>query len=175
MVNLTESEQRLIEAIQGGLPLVSRPYAAVGEQIGLTEVEVIASLAHLIQTGVIKRLGIVVRHRQLGYRANAMVVWDVPDAQVTAIGQQIGQFDGVSLCYRRARHLPEWPYNLYCMIHGKDRNAVLRDLDKLIAIYNLSHISHQVLFSRRCFKQSGACYTFRSAAIYPPQRAAIGG
>ena len=175
MVNLTESEQRLIEAIQGGLPLVSRPYAAVGEQIGLTEVEVIASLAHLIQIGVIKRLGIVVRHRQLGYRANAMVVWDVPDAQVTAIGQQIGQFDGVSLCYRRARHLPEWPYNLYCMIHGKDRNAVLRDLDKLIAIYNLSHISHQVLFSRRCFKQSGACYTFRSAAIYPPQRAAIGG
>ena len=175
MVNLTESEQRLIEAIQGGLPLVSRPYAAVGEQIGLTEAEVIASLAHLIQIGVIKRLGIVVRHRQLGYRANAMVVWDVHDAQVTAIGQQIGQFDGVSLCYRRARHLPEWPYNLYCMIHGKDRNAVLRDLDKLIAIYNLSHISHQVLFSRRCFKQSGACYTFRSAAIYPPQRAAVGG
>ncbi|NJO15447.1 MAG: Lrp/AsnC family transcriptional regulator [Thioploca sp.] len=175
MDNLTESEQRLIETIQGGLPLVARPYAAVGEQIGLTEAEVIASLAHLIQIGVIKRLGIVVRHRQLGYRANAMVVWDVPDAQVTAIGQQLGQFDGVSLCYRRARHLPEWPYNLYCMIHGKDRNAVLRDLDKLIAIYNLSHIPHQVLFSRRCFKQSGACYTFRSVTICLPQRAAGGG
>lgn len=175
MDNLTEPEQRLIAAIQSGLPLVSRPYAAVGEPIGLTETEVIASLSYLLQIGVIKRLGIVVRHRQLGYRANAMVVWDIPDAQVTAIGQQIGQFAGVSLCYCRARHLPEWPYNLYCMIHGKDRNAVLRDLDKLIATYDLSHISHQVLFSRRCFKQSGACYTLPPPKICPPQRAVAGG
>jgi siroheme decarboxylase len=174
MDNLTKAEQRLIEAIQGGLPLVSRPYAVIGEQLGLTEVEVIAGLSHLIQVGVIKRFGIVVRHRQLGYRANAMVVWNIPDAQVTEMGQQLGQFEGISLCYRRARHLPEWPYNLYCMIHGKDRNAVLRDLDKLIATYDLSHIPHQVLFSRRCFKQSGACYTFQPAKVCP-QRAAVGG
>jgi siroheme decarboxylase len=174
MDNLTKAEQQLIEAIQGGLPLVSRPYAVIGEQLGLTEAEVIAGLSHLIQVSVIKRFGIVVRHRQLGYRANAMVVWNIPDAQVTEMGQQLGQFEGISLCYRRARHLHEWPYNLYCMIHGKDRNAVLRDLDKLIATNDLSHIPHQVLFSRRCFKQSGACYTFQPRKICP-QLAVAGG
>ena len=150
------SNQRLIEAIQGGLPLVSRPYAAIGERIGMNEAEVINRLSHL--RGVIKRLGVVVCHRKLGYRANAMVVWDVPDEQVADVGQQLGQLDCVTLCYHRARHLPDWPFNLFCMIHGKDRNRVLDKLDRLVEQCHLSHIPHQVLFSRRCFKQRGAIY-----------------
>jgi len=160
-------DQLLIEAIQDGLPLVSRPYAAIGERIGMSEAEVIYRLSYLQQTGVIKRLGVVVYHRKLGYRANAMVVWDVPDDQVASIGKQIGQFDFVTLCYRRARNLPQWPYNLFGMIHGKDRNMVLDKLDALIKQCDLTHIPHQVLFSRHCFKQRGATYTHRLPQKFP--------
>ena len=154
-------DQLLIEAIQNGLPLVSRPYAAIGKRIGMSESEVLARLSRLLKTGAIKRFGVVVRHRKLGYCANAMVVWNIPDEQVTSLGQQLGQFDCVTLCYRRARHLPDWPYNLYCMIHGKDRNTVLDKLDGIIEQCDLTDIPHQVLFSRRCFKQRGAIYTPR--------------
>ncbi|MBE9563129.1 MAG: AsnC family protein [Proteobacteria bacterium] len=154
-----KTDQLLIKMIQNGLPLVSHPYAAIGEQIGLTEAEVIAKLNNLIDTGVIKRFGIVVYHRKLGYQANAMVVWDIPDTEVDLIGQKLGQYEFVTLCYRRSRHLPDWPYNLYCMIHGMDKNVVLQELAKLIEQCNLSRFPHQVLFSKHCFKQRGAYYS----------------
>jgi DNA-binding Lrp family transcriptional regulator len=158
-------DQLLIEAIQDGLPLVPHPYAAIGKRIGMSENEVIYRLSHLLQAGVIKRLGVVVYHRKLGYRANAMVVWDIADEHVDFVGQQIGQFDFVTLCYKRARHLPDWPYNLFAMIHGKDRNMVLHKLDGLVAQCNLSDIPSQVLFSRHCFKQRGAIYTPRQQSV----------
>ncbi|MCK5878082.1 MAG: hypothetical protein KAG43_10640 [Candidatus Marithrix sp.] len=153
-----KTDQLLIEIIQNGLPLVSHPYATIGEQIGLTETEVIARLNDLIETGIIKRFGIVVYHRKLGYRANAMVVWDISDTEVDLIGEKLGQFKFVTLCYRRSRHLPDWPYNLYCMIHGTDREIVLQKLDKLVKQCEMERFSHQVLFSKHCFKQRGAIY-----------------
>ncbi|MDM8567364.1 hypothetical protein QUF74_17155 [Candidatus Halobeggiatoa sp. HSG11] len=153
-----DTDQLLIEIIQNGLPLVSHPYAAIGKQIGLTETEVIAKLNNLIETGVIKRFGIVVYHRKLGYQANAMVVWNIPDNEVDILGKKLGQFKFVTLCYRRSRHLPDWPYNLYCMIHGTDREVVLQKIDELIEQCYISQFPHQVLFSKRCFKQRGAIY-----------------
>ncbi|RKZ54179.1 MAG: AsnC family protein [Candidatus Parabeggiatoa sp. nov. 3] len=167
MDNTHNPERRLIEAIQKGLPLVSRPYAAIGKRIGMSETEVITRLSHLIENGTIKRLGVVVRHRQLGYNANAMVVWDIPDEQVTPLGKRLGQIECVTLCYHRARHLPDWPYNLYCMIHGKDRQKVLDKLEGIIQQCDLTDRPHQVLFSRHCFKQRGAIYTVNAIADTP--------
>jgi DNA-binding Lrp family transcriptional regulator len=115
-------DRRLIGAVQGGLPLVPRPYQSIGEKIGLTESEVIARIKQLIDSGVFKRFGIVVRHHELGYRANAMVVWNVPDQYVAQYGRRMSSYPFVSLCYRRPRVLPAWPYNLFCMIHGQDRD-----------------------------------------------------
>jgi DNA-binding Lrp family transcriptional regulator len=114
-------DRQLLAAIHGGLPLVSRPYAEVGAQLDMPEAEVVKRLERLLALGVIKRFGIVVRHHELGYRANAMVVWDVPDGQASEIGRRLARLDFVTLCYRRARSLPAWRYNLYCMIHGRDR------------------------------------------------------
>lgn len=148
----------LIAAIEGGLPLVSRPYAAIGRHIGLTEREVLSRLAELLEQGVIKRLGVVVRHRELGYDANAMVVWDVPDQRVGTLGRMIGSYPFVTLCYRRPRRLPQWPYNLFTMIHGRDRAAVLRHVDALVAQLGLHDVTREALFSRRRFKQRGARY-----------------
>ena len=155
---LSESDRILLDAVSGGLPLAPRPYAVLGERIGMDEGEVITRLQALLAAGVIKRLGVVVRHRALGYRANAMVVWDVPDERVADIGERMARLRYVTLCYRRPRRPPVWPYNLFCMIHGQDRDTVLAQIDDAVARLGLSDIPRDVLFSRRCFKQRGACY-----------------
>jgi DNA-binding Lrp family transcriptional regulator len=151
-------ERRLVAALQQGLPLVSRPYAQLAEQLGCSEASLIEHIERLQQRGDIKRFGIVVRHRKLGYRSNAMVVWNIDDEQVDLLGECFGQFDFVTLSYRRPRHLPDWPYNLFCMIHGQDRQSVLDNLAFMISRCQVQHIQHEVLFSSRCFKQRGAIY-----------------
>ena len=151
-------DQQLIAAIQGGLEFTSKPFAHIAEQLGITEDKVISRLSQLKQEGTIKRLGVVVKHRNLGFTANAMVVWDIPDALVEEVAQRIASFNCVTLCYQRPRRLPQWRYNLFSMIHGRDRDSVLARLADLIEILELDHIPHEVLFSTHCFKQRGARY-----------------
>ncbi|MGR9053593.1 MAG: siroheme decarboxylase subunit beta [Gammaproteobacteria bacterium] len=161
---IDDRDKQLLQALQDGLPLCSRPYAALGERIGMAETEVLERLARMKRLGPIKRFGVVVNHQPLGYRANAMVVWNVPDAEVDSTGLEISRFEFVTLCYRRPRRLPDWPYNLFCMIHGKDRDTVLRQLASMRERSGLGRYPHAVLFSRRCFKQRGAQY-FSSASV----------
>lgn len=160
----------LVRIIQHGLPLVTHPYAAVAAELGITEAEVIRRLQRLLESGDIRRLGVVVRHRELGYGANAMVVWDVPDERVTGVGRLIGRQACVTLCYRRPRRPGRWPYNLFCMIHGRSREGVLHNLDSLIARCGLEGIEHDVLFSLRRFKQRGARYVNDETATTGPAR-----
>ncbi len=155
---LSDQDYQLIAEIQGGLPISSRPYAEIGERIGLDESAVIERIAAMLQSGIIKRLGVVVRHHELGYTANAMVVWDVPDERIDEVGEKLGSLDCITLCYQRPRRLPDWPYNLFCMIHGQERAKVLTYIDRLINSEGLDDIPHKVLFSGRRFKQRGARY-----------------
>ena len=148
----------LIAALGRGLPLVERPYAALAEQLGCSERQVIDGISRLAHRGDLKRFGVVVRHRELGYRANGMVVWDIPDAQVEALGQRIGAYPFVTLCYRRPRRPPLWPYNLFCMIHGRDRAAVREQVERIARECELLTVERAILFSARCFKQRGASY-----------------
>ncbi len=158
MAGLSDADRRLIAAVADGLPSIARPYSAIGKQIGMTEAEVIEGLRRLIADGVITRFGVVVRHRALGYRANAMVVWDVPDTQVDAIGRRLAALPYVTLCYQRPRRPPTWPYNLFCMIHGRDRAAVEAQIAEASAAAGIEDRPRAVLFSKRCFKQKGAHY-----------------
>lgn len=150
-------DRELMVEVQQGLPLTPRPYASIAQQLEISEREVIARLARLKQLGLIKRMGVIVRHRKLGYRANAMVVWNIPDDRVDEIGAALSQIKFINLCYQRPRR-EQWPYNLYCMIHGKSRETVLQQLGQLIEDFGLACFEHEVLFSRRCFKQRGARY-----------------
>lgn len=150
---------QLIVAVQEGLPIVSRPYQQIAEHLELSEIAVIDRLSKLKQQGLIKRLGVIVKHRRLGYQANAMVVFDMPDNLVKLKGQQISQFTFINLCYLRPRHGEHWPYNLFCMIHGKSREIVQQQLAQLIASCTLEHYAYDILFSQRCFKQRGAIYS----------------
>ena len=161
---VSDDERRLIAALQPGLPLTSRPYAAVADAAGMSEDEAIECIGTLIERGVIKRFGIVVRHRELGYSANAMVVWDVPNDLVAEIGRRMAESPAVTLCYRRPRRRPDWQYNLFCMIHGRDRSAVARQVEELAEELGITNVPRAVLFSRRRFKQRGADYQPSAAA-----------
>jgi DNA-binding Lrp family transcriptional regulator len=138
---LDDFDRALIAATQGGLPLVPRPYDAVGQQLGVSGLQVRERLAQMLETGLIRRIGAVPNHYRLGFTANGMSVWDVDDAQVDALGERIGQLPGVSHCYRIAGPLPPsppraetaakpasggiyWPYNLFAMLHGRSRAEV---------------------------------------------------
>lgn len=173
-LSLDERDCQLIAALHNGLPLVPHPYAAIGASAGMLEAEVIVRLSRMLKSGIVKRLGVIVRHHELGYRANAMVVWDVPDERATELGQRIASHDFVTLCYRRARCLPEWPYNLYCMIHGRDRDLVHEKIAYLIEACDMTVLPHRVLFSLHRFKQRGARY-MHPAAETPNLRHAAGG
>ncbi len=161
---IDSTDRRLLATIEDGLPLVPQPYAVVAQGLGLSEADVLARLHRLRSEGIISRFGLVVRHHELGYRANAMAVWDVSDGQVDDIGRQLAGYDFVTLCYRRPRRLPLWPYNLFCMVHGRDRETVREQIARLNAEQHLEAHPHDVLFSRRRFKQRGARYSLRGAA-----------
>jgi DNA-binding Lrp family transcriptional regulator len=166
-VELDADEQALVNALQGGLPLVPQPYQQLARQMHWTEQRVLEQLASWLELGILKRFGIVVRHHELGYTANAMVVHDIPDALVSELGRQLGQHPGVTLCYRRPRVAPDWPYNLFCMVHGRDRNVVEQQIAELRARHALQDYPHAVLFSRTRYKQQGAYYA--NAAPADPQ------
>lgn len=155
---LSRAERRLVAATVEGLPLIQEPYAAVSQKLGISEIEVLELLRAMLADGRIRRIGAVVRHRRLGYAANAMAVWDVPDEQVAALARRLSREPAVTLCYRRARALPDWPYNLYCMVHGKQKDLVTSEVQRLGAACGLGAFPHAVLFSNRCFSQRAARY-----------------
>jgi DNA-binding Lrp family transcriptional regulator len=148
-------EIRLVAALQPGFDLVARPFAQLAQKADMTEADVLRHLSTWLDDGMVKRLGVVVRHHELGYTANAMVVFDVPDAEVGAVGARLAHESGVTLCYRRQRHAPEWRYNLFCMVHGRARAEVEPIIARLCAVAGYPCAT---LFSTRRFKQRGAHY-----------------
>lgn len=158
------ADVELVAAIQDGLLLTPRPFARIAEQIHSTEAAVIANIRDLTEAGVIKRFGVVVRHRALGFKANAMVVWNIADEAVDEVAERMAADAAVTLCYRRPRRPPLWPYNLFCMIHGRDRDQVIAHIEMLTASLGLTHVAREVLFSRRQFKQRGARYVASAAS-----------
>ena len=152
-MTLDDTDRALLAAVGEGLPLVPRPFAAIGESLGWSEAEVLAGLRRLAADGTISRLGVVVRHHELGWTANAMTVWDVPDGLVAAAGSRLRTLPYVTLCYCRPRRPPAWRYNLFCMIHGRDRATVLTQVEAATAAAGLGGLPSDVLFSRRRFKQ----------------------
>jgi DNA-binding Lrp family transcriptional regulator len=160
-VQLTGAQTAIVAALQAGIPLKPEPFADVGARVRMKDDFVLEQLARWREQGVIKRFGVVVRHHELGYRENAMAVWDVPDDAASAIGKIAAQQSGVTLCYLRARQLPDWPYNFYCMVHGTRRDIVEAQVAALARNSGLADFPSQILFNGRRFKQYGARYITR--------------
>ena len=145
---LDAPDRRLVEIIRDGLSLTARPYAVVADRARLTEAQVMERLRRLLREGVIKHMGVVVRHHELGYRANALVAFDVPCARVDIVGERLAEAAPVTQCDRRIRRAPSWPYNLCCTVHGRNRAEVIGWVDEWLGETGRC-LRRAVLFSRR--------------------------
>lgn len=152
-------DRRLILAVQEGLPLVSRPYAAIAERIGTDETTVRNRLAAMLESGIIRRIGAVPNHYAIGYTANGMSVWDIDDQVVDAVGEHIGALKFVTHCYRRPRHLPDWRYNLFAMVHAANRAGAMEQVAHIAQLIEQEFPGvcrqHDVLFSNGILKKTG--------------------
>jgi DNA-binding Lrp family transcriptional regulator len=153
--SLDELDRRIVVATQAGLPLVAEPYLQIAQQLGTSEAEVMERMQHMLETGVIRRIGAVPNHYTLGFHGNGMSVWDVPDDKAQLYGRRIGDLEFVSHAYRRPRHPPEWRYNLFAMVHGKDRNEVMEKVARIADMLGDDNRAHEVLFSTRILKKTG--------------------
>lgn len=152
---LNELDRQIIQATQSGLPLLSEPYADVATRIGSDESTVMQRMQAMLESGVIRRIGAIPNHYKLGLRGNGMSVWDVPDDRLDELGKQIGQLDFVSHCYERPRHLPLWPYNLFAMVHGHDRDEVNTKIAEISRMLGDECRQHEALFSSAILKKTG--------------------
>lgn len=148
-------DRALLEATQSGIPLTPAPYAEIAAQIGISEEDVVARLQGMMTRGIIRRIGLATNHYRLGLVANGMTVWDVDDAQVDALGEEVGALDFVTHCYRRPRRLPEWPYNLFAMVHGPDRPTVEADVQRIVELLGSACRGRDILYSSRILKKTG--------------------
>ena len=153
---LRADDKPLLDALCRGLDLTPRPYATLALRLGRDEIAILSRIGVLLAAGILTRLGVIVRHRALGFTSNAMVVWDVPEAATLAAGQALAALPGVTLAYERRPVAGVWPYRLYCMIHARSRAAAEEVLATARALPALQGVDHRILFSTRCFKQSGA-------------------
>jgi DNA-binding Lrp family transcriptional regulator len=150
-----ELDRALVRALQGGLPCVPRPYHAIAATLGVAPELVLARIAAMLESGAIRRIGVVPNHYRLGYTANGMSVWDVDDGEVDVLGKAVGALECVSHCYRRPRRLPLWRYNLFAMVHAKSRGEVERKVAGIAQVLGQAARAHEILYSTRILKKTG--------------------
>ncbi len=158
-------DRDILQGLTKGLPLIAQPYAALAQSLGRSEGDILDRICALQEVGIISRLGVIVRHRALGWRANAMVVWDLPSAQIDAAGPRLAALPGVTLCYERVPVEGVWPYRLYSMIHARSRPEAKTVLAKARALPELADVPYQTLFSTQCFRQTGALISDKAECV----------
>ena len=155
--SVIEPEDRpILEQLSKGLEIVSRPFAKTGRMLGRSETDIIGRIATLSAAGVLSRMGVIVRHRAIGWKANAMVVWEVPLEDIEKAGTNLASYPGITLCYQRNTVPGLWSYTLFSMIHARSRGEALDVLNGAKELEGLRDVAHTALFSTRCFKQTGA-------------------
>jgi len=155
-LSLNDADRLIMHALSKGLPLAQQPFAELANDLAHSEADLIARVKTLSDAGYLTRIGVIVRHRALGWSSNAMVVWQVPVDRVIKAGEQLAVLPGITLCYQRKTAPDVWPYTLYSMIHARSRAQALEVLTKAKALPYLKGVHHEALFSTHCFKQTGA-------------------
>lgn len=152
---LTELEKRIVSEVQGDIAITSRPYLEIAGRLGIEEEVLLKTLKDLCQRGVIRRFGATLRHQKSGYTANAMTAWKVDEDRINEVGEKMASYRQVSHCYRR-NPTPEWPYNLYTMIHAMDEESCLEIARKISAETSVN--IYTVLFSKKELKKTSMEY-----------------
>jgi DNA-binding Lrp family transcriptional regulator len=154
-INMSDLDHQIVLATQEGLPLDSQPYHRIAEQLGVNATLIQERMNQMLRDGRIRRIAAVPNHYKLGYVANGMSVWNVPDEKVDEMGEMLGKLRDVSHCYRRPRFLPEWPYNLFAMVHGKSREEVEEKVRQIASLIGDADQGHDILFSTKILKKTG--------------------
>ncbi|VVB68456.1 putative HTH-type transcriptional regulator [uncultured archaeon] len=143
----------ILKAVQDGIKMTERPYLVLGDELGISEEEVIERLKGLQEEGIVRRFAATIGHRALGIVANAMIVWRVSGGQEEAVGEIFAATEEVTHCYERATS-PDWPYNLYTMVHSRSKEECLRIADQLSKASGIE--DYRVLFSEKEYKKTSA-------------------
>ncbi|MBI4341141.1 MAG: Lrp/AsnC family transcriptional regulator [Candidatus Omnitrophica bacterium] len=147
---LTEQDIRFIRVLQEDVPLLEMPFGVWAEEAGASEEELFTWARRMEHLGYMRRFAAILHHRNAGFKANAMVVWQVPQEQVDAAGEQIALFREVSHCYRRPVY-PNWPYPLFTMIHAQTYSACMEVVQRIEA--RVGQFPHKNLFSTKEYKK----------------------
>jgi DNA-binding Lrp family transcriptional regulator len=148
-------DRQIIRLTQAGLPLVAEPYQAIAAELDLSAPEVMQRMTAMQDAGIIRRIGAVPNHYKLGYVYNGMTVWDIADQHIDRLGKQVAELAFVSHCYQRPRHLPDWPYNLFAMIHSKTQQAAEKQVNTIADLLGEYARGHEVLYSTKILKKTG--------------------
>jgi siroheme decarboxylase len=152
---LDELDKKIIAALQGDLPLIPEPYRQLAQELEIAEDELLSRLQRYRRCGHLRKMGLVLRHQEVGYKANALCAWVVPGQRVDEVGRQMATCPSVSHCYARTAQ-PGWPYNFYIMLHASTREECRK-----IAAYlgeNTRLDNYVMLFSIREWKKTSMHY-----------------
>ena len=153
--NPTEQDKDFIRELQKDMEIIDEPFVKAAKNLGITEDEVFAKMKHYEDVGVMRRFAAILRHRQVGFTANGMIVWKVPEDRITSVGETLGSFPQVSHCYERPTY-DDWPYNVFSMIHCKTHDEAY---DVAKTIQNQINVNeYKILFSSREFKKTRVEY-----------------
>lgn len=152
---LSAVDRKLVLATQQGLPITEKPFDVLSAQLGIGVDEVISRLQRMLDAGVIRRIAAVPNHYKIGFKANGMTVWDIKDEDIRKAGDLIGNLDYVSHCYHRPRHLPEWPYNFFAMVHGRERSEVEEKVAEMKVLLGDICRQSDILYSSKILKKTG--------------------
>src|SRR3989338_9196013 len=153
---LSKLDKKIIRLVSRDIPLVREPFRDLAGRLGITERLLIKKIRSFKKSGRMRKLSAVLNHRKIGFRYNAMVVWDVPKGLIDKACAIMASFDEVSHCYQRKK-APGWNYNLYAMVHGKTRSECLRATRRISSRVG-ADIDHRALFSFKEYKKTGARY-----------------
>ena len=151
----TEYDKAFIRELQKDLKIIDRPFLEASKSLGISESDIFEKLKHYENIGVMRRFAAILRHRQVGFTANGMIVWNVPEHKISDVGEKLGSFPQVSHCYQRPTY-PDWPYSVFSMIHCKthnEANLMAQEIQKQIHIDD-----YKILFSSREFKKTRVEY-----------------
>jgi len=154
---LNQIEKEILKFLIDGIPLIKRPFKELAEKLNLTEEEVLEIIKQLKEKGIIRRLGATIRHNRVGYKGNAMVAWEVPEEKIDEIGNYLATQEYISHCYIRKTY-PDWPYNLYIMIHAKTREEISKIVNEIAKKFNISN--YQILFTEKEIVRKHSKYFF---------------
>lgn len=153
--DLTDFEKRVILALQRDLDITVRPFLDLAGQLGVSEEEFLAAVRGLVSRGYIRRFGATLRHQLSGYGANALVIWSIPAGALRRVGELLARHRAVTHCYHR-EPAPDWPYNLYTMIHGRHPGEIKTLAAKLAAEIGVQE--YEILFSNGELKKTTMRY-----------------